>query len=70
MKTESSVGFYLRILVISILIAILGLGPTPHAISTLMVNAYQAAASGDYLNAANDLVEVHNYYPWRDDLRP
>ena len=61
-------GFYLRILVISILIAILGLGPTPHAISTLMANAYQAAASGDYLNAANDLVEVHHYYPWRNDL--
>ncbi len=61
-------GFYLRILVISILIAILGLSPAPRTISTLMANAYQAAASGDYRIAANDLVEVHHYYPWRNDL--
>ena len=67
-KTDSPVGFYLRILIISILIAILGLAPAPHAISTWMTNSYQAAASGDYLNAANDLVEVLHYYPFRNDL--
>ncbi len=67
-KTNSSVGFYLRILVVSIFIAILGLGPSPHAISGLMVNAYQSASSGDYLNAARDLAGITSYYPGRVDL--
>jgi tetratricopeptide (TPR) repeat protein len=64
-NTNSSVGFYLRILVVSIFIAILRLGPSPHAITALMEHAYQSAASGDFLNASKDLANLTTYYPGR-----
>jgi tetratricopeptide (TPR) repeat protein len=67
-KTNSSLDFYLRILLVSIFIAALGLGPSPHAVGALMVNAYRYAASGDFLNAAQDLASITSYYPWRVEL--
>jgi tetratricopeptide (TPR) repeat protein len=33
-----------------------------------MVNAYQSAASGDYLNASKDLANITSYYSWRNEL--
>lgn len=68
MKTQSPLHFYLRILLVGIFIAILGLGPSPHSVSALMVNAYQSAADGDMLSAARNLADAANYYPWRVDL--
>jgi tetratricopeptide (TPR) repeat protein len=67
-KTNSSLGFYLRILLVSIFIAILRLGPSPHAVGALMVDANQSATSGDFLNASTDLASVTSYYPWRVEL--
>jgi tetratricopeptide (TPR) repeat protein len=67
-KTDSPLRFYLRILLVSIFIALLGLTPSPHVAGTLLVTAYQSIAIGDLLNAANNLAEVASYYPWRVDL--
>jgi tetratricopeptide (TPR) repeat protein len=67
-KTESPLRFYLRILLVSIFIALIGLAPTPHVAGALLVKAYQSALTGDLLNAAQNLVDVANYYPWRVDL--
>jgi tetratricopeptide (TPR) repeat protein len=60
--------FYLRILLVSILIALFGFTPSPHAAGTLLVNAYQSIASEDMLSAAESLASAANYYPWRFDL--
>jgi tetratricopeptide (TPR) repeat protein len=67
-KTNSSLGFYLRILLVSFIIALLRLGPAPHAVAALMLNAYQSAASGDFLNASRNLANITTYYPWRVEL--
>jgi len=67
-KTDSPLTFYLRILLVSILIALLGLTPTPHAAGTLLDNAYQSIAAGDLQNAAKNLAGAASYFPWRDDL--
>lgn len=33
-----------------------------------MEHGYKSASSSEYLNAANDLVEITRYYPWRSEL--
>ena len=68
MNTPSPLHFYLRILVVSIFIGLLGLAPSPHAAGALLVNAYQSIASGDKLNAAKSLAGAASYFPWRFDL--
>ena len=68
MKTDSPLTFYLRILLVSIFIALLGLTPTPHAAGTLLDNAYQSIAAGDLQDAAKNLAGAASYFPWRDDL--
>lgn len=65
MKIDSRISLYLRILLVSILIAFLGLGPVPHALSTLLRNAHLALDAGDWSNAAKNLANVAEYYPWR-----
>lgn len=60
--------FYLRVLLVSIFIALLGLAPSPHAAGMLLVNSYRSIASGEYLNAAYNLAGAATYYPWRFDL--
>jgi tetratricopeptide (TPR) repeat protein len=67
-KTDSPLTFYLRILLVSIFIALLGLTPTPHAAGTLLDNAYQSIAAGDLQDAAKNLAGAASYFPWRDDL--
>jgi len=67
-NTPSPLHFYLRILVVSIFIGLLGLTPSPHAAGTLLVNAYQSIASGDMSKAAESLAGAASYYPWRVDL--
>ncbi len=68
MNTPSPLHFYLRILVVSIFIALLGLAPYPHAASTFLAKAYQSIANGDMLNASKNLAVAASYFPWRIDL--
>jgi tetratricopeptide (TPR) repeat protein len=67
-KTDSPLYFYLRILLVSIFIALLGLTPAPHAAGTLLANAYQSITAGDLQNAAKNLASAASYFPWRVDL--
>jgi tetratricopeptide (TPR) repeat protein len=65
---DSRVFLYIRIVLVSILIALLGLGPVPHALSTLLKNAHLAVESGEWSSAATRLANAANYYPWRVEL--
>jgi tetratricopeptide (TPR) repeat protein len=65
---DSRISLYLRIVLVSILIAFLGLGPIPHALSTLLKNAHLSRDSGDWSNAAKNLAKAADYYPWRVEL--
>jgi tetratricopeptide (TPR) repeat protein len=67
-KAFSPVYFYLRIILVSLFIALLGLAPRPHAASRLLVNASQSIASGDLLTASQNLADAGEYFPWRNDL--
>lgn len=65
---DSRLFLYLRIVLVSILIACLGLAPVPHAISKLFKNANVALESGEWSNAVTSLARLAEYYPWRLDL--
>ncbi len=65
---DSRVFLYLRIVLVSILIAFLGLGPVPRAINTLMKNSHLALDSGEWSSAATSLANIAEYYPWRVEL--
>jgi tetratricopeptide (TPR) repeat protein len=67
-NTSSPLHLYLRILVVSILIGLLGLAPSPHAAGALLVIAHQSIATGDMMNAAKSLAGAASYFPWRVDL--
>jgi tetratricopeptide (TPR) repeat protein len=60
--------FYLRILLISILIALLGLSPAPHAVNSLLENAHQSVVLGDFQTASIYLAEAAQYFPWMVEL--
>jgi tetratricopeptide (TPR) repeat protein len=66
--TASRINNYLRILLVSLFIALLGLAPQPHAGSRLLVNASKSLASGDFLTASQNLADAGEYFPWRYDL--
>lgn len=68
MKTEYPYSFYLRILLVSLVIALLGLAPLPHAVGDLLHKATLAHNQGDLLAASQDLAQVALYYPWRYEL--
>ena len=68
MKTVQSLSIYLRILLVSIFIALLGLTPQPHAAVRLLENAGKSITSGDWLNAAKNLAGSAEYLPWRYEL--
>lgn len=68
MKTDSPFNLYLRILLVSLLIALLGLTTAPHAAGALLVNSFQSIAAGDSHKAAEYLSSAANYFPWRVDL--
>jgi len=68
-KADSNFHLYLRIILVSALVAALGLFPSIRDFNTLLQNAHQAAASGDWSGAADYLTEAANRYPWRDDLK-
>jgi tetratricopeptide (TPR) repeat protein len=67
-KTDPRLSIYLRIVLVSILIALLGLSPAPHAINTILKNAQRAVNSGDRSSAATNLAKAAEYYPWRVEL--
>ena len=68
MKTAPSLSIYLRILVVSLFVALLGLSARPHAAARLLENASQSITSGDLLAASKALAGVAEYFPWRYEL--
>ncbi len=67
-KTDSPLGFYLRIVFVSLFIALLGLGPIPRAARKFLDTAQRATAAGDLLTSAQNLAGAADYFPWRYDL--
>jgi tetratricopeptide (TPR) repeat protein len=67
-KTDSPLSFYLRILLVSLFIALLGLAPAPRAAVLYLQNAHQAIAGNDLAKAATNLAGAASYYPWRHEL--
>jgi tetratricopeptide (TPR) repeat protein len=67
-NTESSLHFYLRILLAVLLTALLGLSPVPHAVNSLLENAHQSIVVGDYQNASIYLAAAAQYFPWMAEL--
>jgi tetratricopeptide (TPR) repeat protein len=59
---------YLRILLISLIVAILGLGIQPHAAVDLLAGAYQSIVAGNLLEASQNLARAAEYLPWRFEL--
>ena len=68
MKTTSPISNYLRITLVSLFIALLGLAPYPHTSASLLQDASQAIAHGDLLIASQNLANVGEYFPWRYNL--
>ena len=68
MKIPPSLSIYLRILVVSLFVALLGLSARPHAAARLLENARQSITSGDLLTASKALAGVTEYFPWRYEL--
>jgi tetratricopeptide (TPR) repeat protein len=67
-KTDQRLSIYLRIALVSILIALLGVSPVPQAVSTAMKEAQRAIDAGDWSSAATDLANAAEFYPDRADL--
>ena len=68
MKTASPVSLYLRILLASLFVTLLGVAPSPKSVVLLSAIAHQSIAGGDNLGAATNLAEIAAYFPWRNDL--
>ncbi len=68
MKPESPLGFYLRILIVSVLVAFFGITPAPSGASEFSARAFQSVNSGELLAGAANLAGLAQYYPWRYDL--
>lgn len=68
MKTYSTLSLYLRILLVVIFIALLGLSPTPYTVEKYLIDSQRFLADGDMLNAAKNLADAALYYPWRVEL--
>jgi tetratricopeptide (TPR) repeat protein len=67
-KIASPFQVYFRIVVVSILVTLLGLGAVPVALTKLQSDTYQSVAAGDYHDASRFTAELADYYPWRPDL--
>lgn len=68
MKSSAQIYYYLRIVLVVLFIALLGLAPRPHAASRLFDTANQAIARGDLQIASQNLADAGRYFPWRNDL--
>ncbi|HSB66712.1 MAG TPA: tetratricopeptide repeat protein [Anaerolineales bacterium] len=68
MKTYSPLGFYLRIVCVSLLVAVLNLSAVEHTAKELLLKANQAMQAGDSRSAAENLANVAIYFPWRYEL--
>jgi tetratricopeptide (TPR) repeat protein len=62
--TPYPLSLYLRILLISLVIALFGLAPYPHTAGKHLIDANQSIARGDWLVASQNLAEAAKYYPW------
>ncbi len=67
-KTDPPLSFYLRILFVSLFIALLGLGPLPRAAGKFLVYAHRAMAAGELENTFINLASAAGVFPWRYDL--
>jgi len=67
-KISTPINDYLRIILVSVFIALLGLAPSPHAAARLFKTTDQAIARGDLLAASQNLANIVKYFPWRFDL--
>jgi tetratricopeptide (TPR) repeat protein len=65
---KESILNYLRILLVSLFIAVLGLGPHSHVAGKLLASAYQSIKSGDLLVASQRLAEAGEFFTWQYDL--
>jgi tetratricopeptide (TPR) repeat protein len=65
---KESILNFLRILLVSLFIAFLGLGPHSHVAGKLLASAYQSIRSGDLLVASQRLAEAGEFFTWRYDL--
>lgn len=68
MKSYSPLSFYLRILGVSLFVALLGLAPYQLTAEKLLDKANRAIQAGDSQTAADSLARAAVYYPWRYEL--
>ena len=68
MKISTPLSIYLRIFLVSLFIALLGLAPRPYAAARFIETASQAIARGDLFVASQSLAEAGKFFPWRIDL--
>jgi tetratricopeptide (TPR) repeat protein len=67
-KTDTPLSFYLRILFVSLFVALLGLAPVPYMAARDFLKASRAMAGGELQNTATSLAEIASYFPWRSNL--
>ncbi|MGE5124045.1 MAG: tetratricopeptide repeat protein, partial [Acidobacteriaceae bacterium] len=68
MNTETPRSFYLRILLITLLVALLGLAPVPRAVRELMANADRSISIANWQAASQYLAEAGEFFTWRPEL--
>ncbi len=66
--TDHPLSYYLRILLVSLVVLLLGLAPVPRTASATLAKAFQAISQGDELSASQYLARAATYYPWRYEL--
>jgi tetratricopeptide (TPR) repeat protein len=67
-KADSNLHVYLRILLVSGLIAALSLFPSIRDFNLLLENSHQASEAGDWSSAASYVAKAADLYPWRSEL--
>jgi tetratricopeptide (TPR) repeat protein len=67
-KTNPSLHIYLRIILVSIFVGLLGLTPHPHAVDRFLENAGRSLANGDILTASQNIADAGESFPWWYEL--
>src|SRR4030065_1034452 len=65
---DSPIRTYIRIFLLSIIIALLGLAPNPHTAEGILIDANRSIDSGEWMDASQYLATAGLYFPWRYDL--
>ena len=68
MKISLPVSLYLRILLVSLFVTLIGLAPFPKTAVGFMLAAHRSIAANDNTGAATDLANLARIFPWRYDL--